>query len=36
MPPLRFSTLVQDGVPRAGDQRMPDGNRLVSSPLTTT
>jgi hypothetical protein len=33
---LHFSTLVQDGVPRAGDQRMPDGNRLVSSPLTTT
>ncbi|MCX4432138.1 MBL fold metallo-hydrolase [Streptomyces mirabilis] len=36
MASLHFSTLVQDGVPRAGDQRMPHGNRLVSSPLTTT
>lgn len=36
MASLHFSTLAQDGVPRAGDQRMPHGNRLVSSPLTTT
>ncbi|WP_331728115.1 MBL fold metallo-hydrolase [Streptomyces sp. NBC_01176] len=36
MASLHFSTLAQDGVPHAGDQRMPDGNRLVSSPLTTT
>ncbi|MFC8938948.1 hypothetical protein ACFT1B_12520 [Streptomyces griseoincarnatus] len=36
MSSLHFSTLVQDGVPRTGDQRMHDGNRLVSFLLTTT
>lgn len=36
MTTLTFDTLVQDGVVRAGEQRMPNGDRLVSSPLTTT
>ncbi|MFD5010751.1 MBL fold metallo-hydrolase [Streptomyces chartreusis] len=34
--PLTYSTLVQDGIQRAGDQRMPSGDPLVSSPLTST
>lgn len=36
MTPLTYSTLVQDGIRRAGDQRMPGGDPLVSSPLTST
>ncbi|MGW4873838.1 MBL fold metallo-hydrolase [Streptomyces chartreusis] len=36
MTPLTYSTLVQDGILRAGDQRMPSGDPLVSSPLTST
>ncbi|WP_420077626.1 hypothetical protein ACOAKG_42150 [Streptomyces sp. JL3001] len=36
MTPLTYSTLVQDGIQRAGGQRMPSGDPLVSSPLTST
>lgn len=36
MSALTYSTLVQDGIRRAGDQRMPNGDPLVSSPLTST
>lgn len=36
MSALTYSTLVQDGIRRAGDQRMPNGDPLVSSPLTCT
>ncbi|MCZ4610975.1 hypothetical protein O3S80_45915 [Streptomyces sp. Lzd4kr] len=36
MTPLTYSTLVQDGIQRAGDQRMPSGDPLVASPLTST
>ncbi|MEU8756677.1 MBL fold metallo-hydrolase [Streptomyces chartreusis] len=36
MTPLTYSTLVQDGIQRAGEQRMPSGDPLVSSPLTST
>ncbi|MDX3072569.1 MBL fold metallo-hydrolase [Streptomyces sp. MI02-7b] len=34
--PLAYSTLVVDGAPRAGAQRLPDGGPIVSSPITTT
>ncbi|MFF3513138.1 MBL fold metallo-hydrolase [Streptomyces sp. NPDC002573] len=33
---LAYETFVSDGTPRAGDQRLPNGDRLVSSPLTST
>ncbi|MGW3025102.1 MBL fold metallo-hydrolase [Streptomyces sp. NPDC001221] len=33
---LAYETFVSDGTPRAGDQRVPNGDRLVSSPLTST
>ncbi|MEU2618443.1 MBL fold metallo-hydrolase [Streptomyces sp. NPDC007157] len=34
--PLAYETLVSDGTPRAGEARLPNGDRLVSSPLTST
>jgi glyoxylase-like metal-dependent hydrolase (beta-lactamase superfamily II) len=33
---LRYEVLVNDGVPRQGGRRLPDGNHIVSSPLATT
>ncbi|MFF7187427.1 MBL fold metallo-hydrolase [Streptomyces sp. NPDC008222] len=33
---LSYETFVSDGTPRAGDERLPNGERLVSSPLTST
>lgn len=34
--PLTYETLVVAGAPRAGDQRLPDGGPIVSSPITST
>jgi hypothetical protein len=34
--PLSYEVYVFDGVLRAGDQRMPNGDPIVSSPLTST
>lgn len=34
--PLAYEVLVQEGSPRAGDERLPNGEGLVSSPLTST
>ncbi|MDX6331166.1 MAG: hypothetical protein QOI83_3549 [Streptomycetaceae bacterium] len=34
--PLSYEVYVSDGVLRAGDQRMPNGDPIVSSPLTST
>ncbi|MGW7426726.1 MBL fold metallo-hydrolase [Streptomyces sp. NPDC054813] len=34
--PLAYETFVSDGTPRAGEGRLPNGDRLVSSPLTST
>lgn len=34
--PLSYEVLVSPGAPRAGDQRMPDGEAIVSSPITST
>ncbi|GAX55310.1 MBL fold metallo-hydrolase [Streptomyces olivochromogenes] len=33
---LEYETFVSDGTPRAGEERLPNGDRLVSSPLTST
>lgn len=33
---LSYETLVFDGIPSAGERRLPNGDRLVSSPLTST
>jgi glyoxylase-like metal-dependent hydrolase (beta-lactamase superfamily II) len=33
---LAYEVYVLDGTPRAGDQRLPNGDRLVSSPLSVT
>jgi glyoxylase-like metal-dependent hydrolase (beta-lactamase superfamily II) len=33
---LSYEVFVSDGTPRAGDERMPDGSPLVSSPLSST
>ncbi|MFI6494039.1 MBL fold metallo-hydrolase [Streptomyces sp. NPDC050564] len=33
---LAYETFVSDGTPRAGEERLPNGDRLVSSPLTST
>jgi hypothetical protein len=33
---LRYEVLMSDGVPRNGNQRLPDGGPIVSSPLSTT
>ncbi|GAB2719770.1 MBL fold metallo-hydrolase [Kitasatospora kifunensis] len=34
--PLSYEVLVLDGAQRAGDQRMPNGDPIVSSPLSVT
>ncbi|MFF3516113.1 MBL fold metallo-hydrolase [Streptomyces sp. NPDC002573] len=34
--PLAYEVLVQEGTPRAGGERLPNGEGLVSSPLTST
>ncbi|WP_116215225.1 MBL fold metallo-hydrolase [Streptomyces olivoreticuli] len=34
--PLSYEVFVSDGTPRAGDQRMPNGDPIVSSPLSST
>ncbi|MDX6251430.1 MAG: hypothetical protein QOF10_4790, partial [Kribbellaceae bacterium] len=34
--PLSYEVFVSDGPVRAGDQRMPNGDRLVWNPLSTT
>ncbi|MGW6358993.1 MBL fold metallo-hydrolase [Streptomyces sp. NPDC055092] len=34
--PLSYDTFVTEGAPRAGDQRMPNGDPIVSSPITST
>ncbi|GAA0380901.1 MBL fold metallo-hydrolase [Streptomyces blastmyceticus] len=34
--PLSYEVFVSDGTPRAGDQRMPNGDSIVSSPLSST
>ncbi|MCC3769605.1 MBL fold metallo-hydrolase [Streptomyces sp. UNOC14_S4] len=34
--PLSYEVFVSDGIPRAGDQRMPNGEPIVSSPLAST
>ncbi|MER5408493.1 MBL fold metallo-hydrolase [Streptomyces sp. NPDC002769] len=34
--PLAYEVLVQEGTPRAGGERLPNGEELVSSPLTST
>lgn len=36
MSALSYDTLVLDGTPRAGDQRLPSGESIVSSPVTVT
>ncbi|MGW1803279.1 MBL fold metallo-hydrolase [Streptomyces sp. NPDC001984] len=33
---LEYETFVSDGTPRASEERLPNGDRLVSSPLTST
>src|SRR5260370_39728681 len=33
MPELTYEVLVLDGTPRAGEQRLPSGESIVSSPL---
>lgn len=33
---LEYETFVSDGTARAGEERLPNGDRLVSSPLTST
>ncbi|MEV7394309.1 MBL fold metallo-hydrolase [Streptomyces sp. NPDC091215] len=33
---LAYETFVSDGAPRAGEERLPEGDPLVSSPLTST
>ncbi|MFD3452802.1 hypothetical protein ACFWVC_11510 [Streptomyces sp. NPDC058691] len=33
---LAYEVYVLDGTPRAGDERLPNGDRLVSSPLSVT
>ncbi|MFD8000060.1 MBL fold metallo-hydrolase [Streptomyces mirabilis] len=33
---LEYETFVSDGTPRTGEERLPNGDRLVSSPLTST
>lgn len=34
--PLTYEVFVSPGAPRAGDQRMPGGDPIVSSPITST
>ena len=34
MPELTYEVLVLDGTPRAGEQRLPSGESIVSSPLS--
>ncbi|MET8536765.1 MBL fold metallo-hydrolase, partial [Streptomyces sp. NPDC005065] len=34
--PLAYEVLVQEGTPRAGGEQLPNGEGLVSSPLTST
>lgn len=34
--PLAYEVYVSAGTPRAGDERLPNGDRLVSSPLAST
>jgi glyoxylase-like metal-dependent hydrolase (beta-lactamase superfamily II) len=34
--PLAYEVYVSDGTPRAGDERLPNGDRLVSSPVAST
>ena len=34
MPELTYEVLVLDGTPRAGEQRLPGGESIVSSPLS--
>ena len=33
---LSYEVLVTDGVTRASDKRLPNGDRIVSSPITST
>lgn len=33
---LEYETFVSDGTPRAGEECLPNGDRLISSPLTST
>ncbi|MGW1912968.1 MBL fold metallo-hydrolase [Streptomyces sp. NPDC002076] len=33
---LAYETFVSDGTPWAGEARLPNGDRLVSSPVTST
>lgn len=34
--PLAYEVYVLDGTPRAGEERLPNGDRLISSPLAVT
>jgi glyoxylase-like metal-dependent hydrolase (beta-lactamase superfamily II) len=36
MTDLRYDVMVHDGLPRHREQRLPDGNPIVSSPVTST
>ncbi|GAA2412800.1 MBL fold metallo-hydrolase [Mycolicibacterium llatzerense] len=36
MPELHYDVLVNDGLPRHREQRLPDGSPIVSSPVTST